>query len=73
MARSMSLWEVDLEPRRAGHIGDLEQMRAFEQQVAHRFFVRHVGAAAIDIAGDDGGQTACRFLDEGGKSRPIRR
>jgi hypothetical protein len=37
---------------------------AFQQQVAHGFFVRHVGAAAIDVALDDLGQAARAVLLE---------
>src|SRR6266702_5896907 len=45
--------KIDFNPGQAGDIGRIECVAAFEQQVAHGFFVRQVRAAAIDIAGDD--------------------
>ncbi|ABA52130.1 hypothetical protein BURPS1710b_A2066 [Burkholderia pseudomallei 1710b] len=48
--------KVDFDPRRARHVRDVERAAAFEQQVAHRLFVRHVRAAAVDVARDDLGE-----------------
>ncbi len=44
--------KIDLDPWRAGHIGDLEHLAALAQQIAHRLLVRHVAAVARDIVRD---------------------
>ena len=42
--------EIDFNPGGARDIGNVEDLAAFAQQVAHRFLMRHVGAVAFDIA-----------------------
>src|SRR6185312_5532627 len=41
--------EVDLDPRRARDIADLEYLAALAQQIAHRLLVGQMGARAPDI------------------------
>jgi len=56
--------EIDFNPGGTGHVGGIERVATLQQQIAHRFFMRHLGATAVHIIGHDLGQTARGLLVE---------
>src|ERR1700722_15359828 len=60
--------KIDFDPRRTGHIGDLEHLTALAQQIAYRFLMRHVAAIAGDISRHQLGKPACALLAQAEES-----